>query len=132
MRGYDGAVYVGTDKVARVLEYSYSEDTETAWSKPKGTTASVKGGHTTGSGTITCEWDPADAGQVALAAGDEVTLALYPEVSGEGHTRDDEDLQLAGTVVITGDGANSPETGFCQATFSFAGILTEGAYDSTP
>jgi hypothetical protein len=132
IRGYDGAVYAGGVKVARVLEFDYDERTETEWSKPKGMAATVKAGHTTGGGNVTCEWDPADAGQVALEEGEEVTLELYPEVSGDGHTRDDGDLQLSGTVAITDGNANSPQTGFCQKTFAYEGLLTEGAYDSTP
>jgi len=132
MRGYDGAVYVGTDKVLRVLEFSYQRSADADWSKHKQAAATVKaGGHVTGSGTITCEWDPANTtGQGALTSGAAVTLNLYPEPSGLAGIPAAGNVVLSGAAVISSKGINSPQTGFDRKTFSFEGVLTQSTVGS--
>jgi hypothetical protein len=128
MHGYSGAVYNGVTKIARVLEFSFAKSGEAQWSKPKQTGASVRsGGHVTGRGSFTCEYDPTDTtGQGAFVSGAAVTLNLYPEPSGIAGAPASGDVKLSGTVIITGRGLSSPQSGFDQRTFEFEGVLTQG------
>jgi hypothetical protein len=74
------------------------------------------------SGSAEAYFDPADAGQTSLEAGDTVALHFYPggEASGQ-PTR-------SGNVLITGNPISANKDGWVSVTFNFVGDgpLTSG------
>jgi len=120
--GNDGEVYVGSNQVAKVVDFSYEEEVSLTPKHVKGdTNDSFEPGRKNGSGTITCLWDPTDTdGQQAMQTGSSVTLSLYEAGKATGQN------ELSGTVIIQRRGRNSPDSDMCKATFSFNGVLDEG------
>ena len=122
--GSSGIVKVGTNTIAEVRSFTLDttaellEDTTlTDTSKTfqvgkKGATASIE-----------CFWDETDTnGQIAIAEGSQVTMALYPEGATSA------DYYYSGTWLITANSTSTPTDGMIEATFSatLTGALTRG------
>ena len=122
--GSAGLIKVGTNTVAEVRSFTLDttaemlEDTvltdtsKTFQVGKKGATASIE-----------CFWDETDAnGQIAIAEGSQVTMALYPEGATSG------DYYFSGTWLITSNSTSTPTDGMIEATFSatLTGALTRG------
>lgn len=120
--GLNGKVDVGGNTVAGAQDWSYSvnprleEGTSMGDSSPVYVSSSLLDA----TGTIGTLIDYADTtGQGALAAGDTVTLTLYPDGDASGKT------QLSGSVVIGEVTVAGSATGIPTKSANFRGLLTE-------
>jgi hypothetical protein len=118
--GNEGLVRVGSNTVAEVTEYEFTQsvtpvdDTAIgdAWK-----THIAGSGIKEWSGSLTCHWDEADTnGQEALVVGASVTLNLHPEGNTSG------DKYWTGTASITEVTMTVPMDGSTiRRTFNFMG-----------
>ena len=122
--GNDGVVKSGANAVAEVTSFSISQSVgiveKTAMGDDWVTRAATQ---KTFSGSLTCNYDPADTnGQVTLAVGETVTLSLQPDGDTSG------DVLLSGSAIIETLDIETPMDGMVTATFSFTGngALTTG------
>jgi len=122
--GVSGLVKVGTATVAEVRSFTLDTTAElledTALTDTSKTFQVGKKGATA---SIECYWDETDAnGQIAIAEGSQVTMALYPEGATSG------DYYFSGTWLITSNSTSTPTDGMIEATFSatLTGALTRG------
>lgn len=122
--GKDGAVYVGSNAVAEVRDFSLESSSEIVndtvmgddWMTNKATQKSW-------SATVNCYYDSSDTdGQLALDEGSEVTLNLYPE--GNTSTK----KYYYGSVIVTSISRSQSFDGLVEITFNGTGngTLTEG------
>lgn len=113
--GKNGVVKVATNAVAEVTQFSHTETAETADDTAMGDDwRTHKAGHKAASGSITCHWDPSDTnGQVALAAGESVSLKLYPSGAESG------DQEISCTATITSVGVQSQLEGIVSQSFDY-------------
>lgn len=121
--GKDGSVYVGSNAVAELIDWSIDTTANTVndtvmgdtWETSKVTTKSW-------SGSINAQWDPSDTtGQEGLKEGDEVTLNMYPLGNTSGL------VYWSGTIQVTGvsrTGSN-PEIVKASVSFNGTGELTQ-------
>lgn len=122
--GKDGAVYVGTNAVAEIKEWSLETTSEVADDTVMGDswmthTATQK----SWTASFTAFWDPTDTnGQQALTEGASVTLNLYPTGNNSS------DYEWTGTATITSVSKSASFDGFVEASFSAQGngALVEG------
>jgi len=114
-KGSEGLVKIGTATVAEVKDWSLSETADTIEDTTMGDVARTrKPSLTSASGTISCFWDETDAnGQIAMQAGSEVALKLYPEGSASG------DYFASVSAIITTQDASAAMDGMVEASFSF-------------
>lgn len=111
-KGYEGSVKIGIATVARVTEWSFSETAEIIDVTALGDSSRVKvTGLKSGSGSITCQLDDADAtGQGAMDAGNSgVALKLYT----------DADSFVEVTAVMSEVGISVPLDGVVERSFTF-------------
>mgnify|MGYP003643918666 FL=1 len=114
-KGSEGVVKVGTATVAEVKDWSLSETAETIDDTIMGETARTrKSSLTSASGSLSAFWDESDAtGQMAMTAGAEVTLNLYPEGAAVG------DYFASLSAIITTFDVSAAMDGMVEASFSF-------------
>ena len=114
-KGSEGLVKIGSATVAEVKDWSLSETADTIEDTTMGDVARTrKPSLTSASGTISCFWDETDAnGQIAMQAGSEVALKLYPEGSASG------DYFASVSAIITTQDASAAMDGMVEASFSF-------------
>ena len=117
-------IKVGTNTVAEVRSFTLDTTAElledTALTDTSKTFQVGKKGATA---SIECFWDETDSnGQIAIAEGSQVTMALYPEGADSG------DYYFSGTWLITSNSTSTPTDGMIEATFSatLTGALTRG------
>ena len=122
--GSSGVVKVGTNTVAEVRSFTLDTTAELLEDTTLTDTAkSFQVGKKGATASIECFWDETDTnGQIAIAEGSQVTLALYPEGADSG------DYYFSGTWLITANSASTPTDGMIEATFSatLTGALTRG------
>lgn len=123
-KGSEGLVKIGTATVAEVRDWSLSETAETIDDTAMGDSARTrKPSLTSASGSLSCWWDETDAnGQIAMQAGSEVALKLYPEGSDSG------DYFASVSAIITTQDASATMDGMVEASFSWEsnGVVTWG------
>lgn len=112
-----GKVYVGTDQVAEVRNFSIDETADTSEDTSMGDDWKT---HlvTLKSWTAACDcwWDETDTnGQQALTTGASVTLNLYPEGNASGAT------YYTGTATVTSSGRSQALDGVVEQKFQFTG-----------
>ena len=114
-KGSEGLVKIGANTIAEVKDWSLSETADTIEDTIMGDVARTrKGSLTSASGTISCFWDETDAnGQIAMQAGSEVALKLYPEGSTSG------DYFASVSAIITANDSSAAMDGMVEASFSF-------------
>jgi len=85
-KGSEGLVKIGSNTVAEVKDWSLSETADTIEDTTMGDVSRTrKPSLTTASGSLSCFWDETDStGQIAMQAGSEVALKLYPEGAATG------------------------------------------------
>ena len=122
--GNSGIVKSGANAVAEVQNWNYEEsDVAVVELTSMGDTAAsyLASGCKRGSGSVECYLDEADTnGQLTLAPGSSVTVALYPEGETSG------DAEYSGTVIVETVGRSGPKDGPNTISFSFQGVLTRG------
>lgn len=114
-KGSEGVIKVGSNAVAEVRDWSLDQTADTVEDTVMGDAARTrKSTLTSASGSLNCYWDETDTnGQVALAAGSEVTMNLYPE----GDTAGDTYYTL--TAIITSFSISASFDGMVEASISF-------------
>ena len=116
-KGQDGIVKVGSDAVAEVRSFSIEETADTVEDTVMTDTArtyitTLK----SFSGSLDVFWDEGDTnGQVALAVGNSVTLAFYPEGDSTG------DTYYSGTALVTGFTRTASFDGMVEASITVQG-----------
>ena len=132
--GKDGVVKVTGDgsgdtaqTVGEVTNFSLEETAETIECTSMGNTyreyiASYKNW----TASMEVHWDPDDNGQLELAPGETVTLALYPEGDGVG------DTELSGSAIVTSLTREAEFDGLVTATIEVQGngALSSGTVSS--
>ncbi len=116
-KGYNGSVKVGTATVGEITNFSLEITTDiketsvlgSAWATNVPTISRW-------SGSLNANFDPDDAGQVALHSGQTVTLELN---AGNGR-------KYSGSAIVGDNGIANDVGGIVSATFSFtgSGVLT--------
>jgi hypothetical protein len=116
-KGQDGIVKVGSDAVAEVRSFSIEETADTVEDTVMTDTSrtyitTLK----SFSGSLDVFWDETDTnGQVALAVGNSVTLAFYPEGDASG------DTYYSGTALVTGFTRTASFDGMVEASITVQG-----------
>lgn len=116
-KGQDGIVKVGSDAVAEVRSFSIEETADTVEDTVMTDTSrtyitTLK----SFSGSLDVFWDETDTnGQVALAVGNSVTLAFYPEGDTSG------DTYYSGTALVTGFTRTASFDGMVEASITVQG-----------
>lgn len=115
--GDSGTVQFGASAIGEVRSWSIEETADAVEDTAMDGTGvrSFKAGKTSWSGSLTCWYDEDDVGQVALTAGAEGTVDLFPlgNVSGREH--------LTGAIVVTGITSSSEHDGIAERSFTFQG-----------
>ena len=116
--GSEGIVKVGVTTIGEIRSYSISETSDTIETTTMGDTSrtyvpSLK----SFSGSMDVFWDEANAGQIALTVGSEVTISVYPE----GATAGQSEKYYTGNVIITGRTVNASFDGMVEASITFQG-----------
>lgn len=116
-KGQEGIVKVGSDAVAEVRSFSIEETADTVEDTVMTDTSrtyitTLK----SFSGSLDVFWDETDTnGQVALAVGNSVTLAFYPEGDATG------DTYYSGTALVTGFTRTASFDGMVEASITVQG-----------
>ncbi len=124
--GSEGSVYVSTNLVAEVNDFTFTTAAEFAEDTNLGDTAKTFSATaiTSWQGSLTCFWDETDTtGQGALDAGSSVTLNLRPEGTATG------DIEWSGTALITESSVAAAKGSIVERSFAFTGtgLLVEQA-----
>lgn len=123
-KGSEGLVKIGANTVAEVRDWSLSETAETIDDTTMGDVARTRQPSlTSASGSLSCWWDETDStGQIAMQAGSEVALKLYPEGADSG------DYFASVQAIITTQDASATMDGMVEASFSWEsnGAVTWG------
>ena len=123
--GVKGIVYAGGMAIAEVTAWSYTgqvtlEPTTKLGDAPNPPVTYNAEGPIDGNGSLTANYDPADATQNTLREGATVTLILYP--TGTAGTK-----QFSGSVQIESFAIQGSNTSIVTASVNFRGRLTEEA-----
>jgi hypothetical protein len=118
--GKDGAVYVGTNAVAEVRDFSLESSSEIVNDTVMGDDFMTnKATQKSWSATVNCYYDSSDTtGQLALDEGATVTLNLYPEGNTSGKT------YYTGSVIVTSISRSQSFDGLVEVTFNGTGTGT--------
>ena len=118
--GKDGAVYVGTNAVAEVRDFSLESSSEIVNDTVMGDDFMTnKATQKSWSATVNCYYDSSDTtGQLALDEGATVTLNLYPEGNTSGKT------YYTGSVIVTSISRSQSFDGLVEVTFNGIGTGT--------
>ena len=115
--GNEGAVYIGANEVAEVVDFSYTERKAVADDSALADAADTHlGGSTNWDASITCQWEETDTnGQEALTIGASVTLNLYVEGASGG------DDKASGTATVVEIGVAVRRNQTTQRTYRLTG-----------
>ena len=118
--GVEGTVKVGTNTIAEIKSFTFSEAADTIEdSTINDTFRTYQAGLKSWQGSVECFWDETDTnGQIALASGGTVTLNLYPEGATTG------DIYYSGSVIINSVNTSVPTNGMVDCSFGFQGSGT--------
>ena len=119
----DGSVKIGTNDVAEVTGYQYSDRVnlirdDGAFDDDESYQVGKKGG----GGRVKCRFDPTDtSAQNTMRSGASVVLHIRPGGTGAGKK------DFTGTVLIEEFGLTGEDEGLSEAEFGFKGLLTEAS-----
>ena len=125
--GKEGAVYVGSNAVAEVRDFSVETTAEIVDATVMGSTGDFmvkKSTQKSWSASVNCYYDSGDTtGQLALDEGSEVALKLYPEGNTTGKK------YYYGQAIVTSISRSASFDGLVEISFSAegTGALTEDA-----
>ena len=120
--GSEGTIKIGANTLGELRSFSLETTAETIEDTSMGyTSRTYKVGLKTFTGTASVFFDETDTAQIALVAGAEITLNVYPEGASSG------DTYYTGSAIVTGRTINSSFDGMVEAEISFkgTGALTE-------
>jgi hypothetical protein len=115
--GKDGAVYVGSNAIAELRDWSIEESSEMVADTTMGDTW-VSNKPTTRSWTASFNvyWDPADTnGQAAMDGGSELTLNFYPTGNTSGLS------YWTGDAIVASVSTSASFDGMIEASYSVTG-----------
>lgn len=124
--GKEGAVYIGSNAVAEVRDFSVETTAETVDATVMGSAGDwmvKKATQKSWTASVNCYYDSSDTnGQLAMDEGSEVAVKLYPEGNSTGKT------YYYGQLIITSISRSGSFDGLIEASFSGdgTGALTEG------
>jgi hypothetical protein len=115
-KGSEGVVKVGSDTVAEIKSYSIEESAETIETTTLGDAAKTfTAGTTSFSGSMDANWDETDTAQLAMTAGAEITISIYPEGTATGAK------YKTGTAIIDSISIEGSQDDMVATSFSFTG-----------
>lgn len=123
--GKEGAVYIGSNAVAEVRDFSIETTSEIVDATTMGATGDwmvKKATQKSWTASVNCYYDSSDTnGQLAMDEGSEVALKLYPEGNTTGKT------YYYGQAIITSISRSASFDGLVEISFSAdgTGSLTE-------
>ena len=120
--GSEGTIKIGANTLGELRSFSLETTAETIEDTSMGDTSrTYKVGLKTFTGTASVFFDETDTAQIALVAGAEITLNVYPEGASSG------DTYYTGSAIVTGRTINSSFDGMVEMEISFQGngALTE-------
>lgn len=124
--GKEGAVYIGSNAVAEVRDFSVETTAETVDATVMGSAGDwmvKKATQKSWTASVNCYYDSSDTdGQLAMDEGSEVAVKLYPEGNSTGKK------YYYGQLIITSISRSGSFDGLIEASFSGdgTGALTEG------
>ena len=114
--GSEGTIKIGTDTLGELRSFSLETTGDTIETSNMGTTArTYKAGLTAWSGTASLFWDEMDTAQIALVAGAEITIKVYPEGATAG------DKYFTGSAIVTAKSVSASFDGLVESSISFQG-----------
>ena len=117
--GSEGTIKIGTDTLGELRSFSLETTGDTIETSNMGTTArTYKAGLTAWSGTASLFWDEMDTAQIALVAGAEITIKVYPEGATAG------DKYFTGSAIVTAKSVSASFDGLVESSISFQGTGT--------
>ncbi len=125
--GKEGAVYIGSNAVAEVRDFSVETTAETVDATVMGSSGDFmvkKATQKSWTASVNCYYDSSDTnGQLAMDEGSEVALKLYPEGNTTGKK------YYYGQLIITSISRSASFDGLVEISFSGdgTGALTEDA-----
>jgi len=126
LHGRSGTIDIATVSVGEITAWTIDETVDAVETTAMGQSSKTyAGGLKDASGSISCWWDPDDAGQEdildGLAAGTGITVNLYPSgVETQGA------YYYTGSVIVNGNSVASGVDSVITASFTFRGALTLG------
>ena len=115
-KGSEGTVHVGTDAVAEIKSYSFSETVSTIDDTTIGNDAKTfQAGQTSFSGSVDVFWDEADTAQIAMTVGASITIKWYPEGA------DSTDKYYTGSAIVTSIDRSGTIDGMVEASYGVTG-----------
>ena len=115
-KGSEGTVHVGTDAVAEIKSYSFSETVSTIDDTTIGNDAKTfQAGQTSFSGSVDVFWDEADTAQIAMTVGASITIKWYPEGT------DSTDKYYTGSAIVTSIDRSATIDGMVEASYGVTG-----------
>lgn len=123
-KGQNGVVEVGGVEISERVSFDLEISAAELDASVQGSNwTDVDSGQLSASGSIEVLWDPANAGQTALAVGSTVTLTLFPGGDTTGLR------QISGDFLITSKGVTSSVGDLVKSTFNVknAGAVTDTA-----
>ena len=114
--GQEGLIKVGTTTVGELRSYTLEQTSDTIEDTSLGdTTRTYKAGLKGFTGSASLFFDEADAGQILLVVGGEISIKVYPEGATTG------DKFYEGTAIVTAYNVSASFDGLVEAEMTFTG-----------
>jgi predicted secreted protein len=114
--GQEGLIRIGTTTIGELRSYTLDQTADTIEDTSLGdTTRTYKAGLKAFAGSASLFFDEADAGQILIVVGTEISIKFYPE----GNTTGDKFYE--GTAIVTGYNISASFDGLVEAEMTFTG-----------
>ena len=114
--GSEGLIRIGTTTVGELRSYTLDQTADTIEDTSLGdTTRTYKAGLKAFAGSASLFFDEADAGQILIVVGTEISIKFYPE----GNTTGDKFYE--GSAIVTGYNISASFDGLVEAEMTFTG-----------
>jgi len=114
--GSEGLIRIGTTTVGELRSYTLDQTADTIEDTSLGdTTRTYKAGLKAFAGSASLFFDEADAGQLLIVVGTEISIKVYPE----GNTAGDKFYE--GSAIVTGYNISASFDGMVEAELTFTG-----------
>ena len=114
--GSEGLIKVSTTTVGELRSYTLEQTSDTIEDTSLGdTTRTYKAGLKAFAGSASLFFDEADAGQILIVVGTEISIKFYPE----GNTAGDKFYE--GSAIVTGYNISASFDGMVEAELTFTG-----------
>jgi predicted secreted protein len=114
--GSEGLIRIGTTTVGELRSYTLDQTADTIEDTSLGdTTRTYKAGLKAFAGSASLFFDEADAGQILIVVGTEISIKFYPE----GNTAGDKFYE--GSAIVTGYNISASFDGMVEAELTFTG-----------